>query len=156
MISPIEESDRDWDWFAVDPAGAVGHFTTAGMRVLPKTVRQDKEAALHLIDYFFEKAPKSRPHIVRTEAEIDSGGWPDDLARSQYLKDFSTMASAGVFSYDMPTSGRKQDYFLVAYPQSPLHISELPPEIRELVMRTRSPSPFAESPYIAELDTRNW
>src|SRR5258708_4426895 len=32
QISDDEEFTRDWDWYAVDQLGAIGHFTTAGFR----------------------------------------------------------------------------------------------------------------------------
>lgn len=154
VIDAIEESERDWDWFAVDAEGKIGHFTTAGMRALPRTVKLDREAALGLIDYF-EKAPKSIPYVVRPEVERDADGWPDDAARSWYLKDFIEMASTGLFSYDTHTDGRS-DYFLVAFPKYPLHVDQLPQEIRDLVQRTKSPFVFSKSPYISEGDTKGW
>jgi hypothetical protein len=156
VIDPLEERDRDWDWFAVDPEGKIGHFTTAGIRELPKTVKQDKEAALKLIHYFFETAHKAVGYTVRPEVQNDAGGWKDESARNRYLKDFVTMASAGIFSYDTYTSGPNEAYFLVATPAAPLHIDQIPPDIRELVRRTRSPFIFMNSEYIAATDTNNW
>jgi hypothetical protein len=155
-IDAIEEADRDWDWFAVDPEGKLGHFTTAGMRVLPKTVKQDKEAALRLIDYFFEEAPKSVAYTVRAEAERDAGGWGDDSARSRYLKDFVRMASAGLFSYDTQTLDPNGDYFLVASPVEPLLIDQLPHDIRYLAERTKSPFRFSGLSHISAAGTRGW
>jgi hypothetical protein len=156
VIDAIEESDRDWDWYAFDPHGMIGHFTTAGMRPLPRTVKQDREAALQLIEYFSAKAPKTSPYLVRTEAEADSGGWANESARSRYLKDFTQMAAVGLFSYDTPTSGSSTKYFLVAFPERPLHIADLPSDIRSLVMKVKSPYPFPKSPYISELETQDW
>lgn len=153
-IDLSEEFTTDWDWFAVDAEGRIGHFTTAGMRSLPRTVKQDKEATLALIDYF-GKAPKSIPYVVRPEAKRDADGWPNDAARSWYLRDFIQMASAGLFSYDTYTDGRS-DYFLVAFPISPLRVDQLPLEIRDLVIRVKSPLAFSKSTYISEVDTRDW
>ena len=154
-ISSIEESDRDWDWYASDPDAMVGHFTTAGIRGLPRTVRQDREAAFRLIHYFDVEAPKSAAYVVRPEVEMDVGGWKDAKARSWYLSSFEDMASKGLFSYDTFLSG-PDEYHLVAFAQVPLHISELPPDIRELVKRTKSPHRFAKFPYLSGADTLNW
>jgi len=156
IIDAAEEAARDWDWFAVDPQGRLGHFTTAGMRPLPKTVKQDREAALKLIDYFFEKAPKSVPHTVCPEVEKEAGGWKNDSARDWYLKDFILMASAGLFSHNTHVSGPSEDYFTVACPTIPLLIDQLPPEIRDLVKRIESPFSFAESVHIPAAATRDW
>lgn len=155
-IDAIEERDRDWDWFAVDPQGKIGHFTTAGIRELPKTVKQDEEAALKLIHYFFETAQKTVAYTVRPEVQNDAGARKDESARNRYLQDFVAMASAGLFSYDTNTSGPNKAYFLVASPADPLHIDRLPTDIRELVRRTRSPFTFMSSEHIAATDTSNW
>jgi hypothetical protein len=156
VIDSTEAATRDWDWFASDPDGAIGHFTTAGIRPLPKTVKQDRDAALRLIKYFFEEAARAVPHKVRPEAERDSGGWRDESVRSRYLKDFVKMASAGLFSYNTPVSGRNTNYFLVAFPEQPLRADQLPPEIRDLVARTKSPYLFAKTAYISDRDTSDW
>jgi hypothetical protein len=155
-IDSIEEFDRDWDWFAVDPDGMIGHFTTAGMRPLPKAVKQDRNAAMRLIKYFVEEAPESTPYSVRFEAEKDSGGWRDEAGRQRYLKDYAKMASVGLYSYDTPTSGATTNYFLVASPKHSLKFDQLPPEIRDLVTRTKSPYPFSASPYISAVETETW
>jgi hypothetical protein len=156
IIDAAEEAARDWDWFAADPQDGLGHFTTAGMRSLPKTVKQDREAALKLIDYFFEEAPKSIPYAVCPEVEKEAGRWANDSARDWYLKDFILMASAGLFSYNTHLSGPNEDYFMVAFPTVPVLLDQLPPEVRELVRRTKSPFSFAESVHIPEVATRDW
>jgi hypothetical protein len=156
IIAPDDEFTRDWDWFAVDPAGCIGHFTTAGMRPLPASVKLDKEAASQLIDYFFTSACKSIPYSVRPDAERDCGGWRDDAARSWYLKDFTLMASTGLFSYNANVSGSKDHYFLVAIPSEPLRVEQLPEPVRDLVSRTKSPIIFADAPYIQEVHTHTW
>lgn len=155
-IRTNDEVTRDWDWFAVDDSGAIGHFTTAGLRKLPTTVKTDDEAALRLISYFGSEAPKQSEYIVQSQAELDSGTLKDVKDREWYLRSFIGMASAGLFSYDTYTQGSSTDYFLVACPKSPLRIHHLPPEIRQLVMRTRSTHLFAQSPRIAEVETKSW
>jgi hypothetical protein len=155
-ITTVDEVTRDWDWFAVDASGAVGHFTTAGMRKLPSSVKADNEAALRLIDYFDQDAQKQFDYVVRVQAEIDAGTLKDIRDRNWYLRSFVAMASAGLFSYDTDIEGRTTDYFLVAYPKSPLQVDQLPSEVREMVQRTRSKCLFSESPHISEAETRSW
>jgi hypothetical protein len=154
-ISVDEQHDRDWDWYAVDHAGMIGHFTTAGIRALPKTVQCDRDATLSLIHYFDVEAPKSSPYVVRAGVETDAGGWKTNSDREQHLSSFVGMAAAGLFSYDTFTYGPDK-YYLVALPSKPLHIDELPQEVSRLLARTRSTLQFQETIYIAEVDTLDW
>ena len=57
IIDDAEEFTRGWDWYAVRQDGYLGHFTGARMRTLPKSVKNDREAAELVARYFFEKAP---------------------------------------------------------------------------------------------------
>jgi hypothetical protein len=133
VIDEIDEADQDWDWFAVDPEGRLGHFTTAGQIPLPETVKQDKEAALRLIEYFFKEAPKNFSYTVRPKNEFGPEGWEEEADRDRYLSDFVAMASTGLFSYNRRLHSYSEDYFLVAAPNEPLLADQLPPEIRDLV-----------------------
>ena len=55
IIDDAEEFTRDWDWYAVDQDGYLGHFTSAGTRTLPKSVKNDWYAAELVARYFFEQ-----------------------------------------------------------------------------------------------------
>ena len=57
MINAVEEFMRDWDWYTMDHDGYLGHFTSAGMRALPQSVKNDLDAAELIARYFFEQAP---------------------------------------------------------------------------------------------------
>ncbi len=76
-IDEIHEFDRDWDWFVVDPEGHLGHFTTAGMRLLPESVKQDLEGLEALGEYFCDAAPCVGGARVREGIEYDCGYWKD-------------------------------------------------------------------------------
>jgi hypothetical protein len=154
-ISLNEQSERDWDWYASDQEGMIGHFATAGCRSLPRSVKQDRDAALRLIHYFDVEAPKSTSYIVRPGAEADEGGWKDDLTREQCLKSFVDMASAGLFSYDTFLV-QPDSYYLVALPDKPIYINQLPEEIRSLVIKIQARVLFAKSIYITEAETLSW
>ena len=69
------------------------------MRVLPKSVRQDRETTEILARYFFEQAPVLGKWSVRPEAEADCGG-REKQGFERYIRDFSLMASKGLFSFD--------------------------------------------------------
>lgn len=144
-IDSLEEAERDWDWFAVGIDGTIAHFATAGLRVLPKSVKQDRDIALLLIEYFYEEAPGSVPYIVLPEGEEDGD-----------MRYFIRMASAGLFSYDTPVYERDSYYFMVVAPQQPLTVNQLPEKIRNLVMRTQAPYIFAQTRRIRCEDTIDW
>jgi hypothetical protein len=41
-IPETEQEATDFDWFAVDESGCIGHFTTAGFKLLPKSVSRKR------------------------------------------------------------------------------------------------------------------
>ena len=156
IIDQQEEFTRDWDRYAVDEDGHVGHFTTAGLRALPKSVRQDREAAESLSRYFFEAAPVNGDFSIRPEAETDCGGWKKQ-GRDTYLRDFAFMASKGLFSFNTEVShAGASRYFLVAAPTSPLRLGDLPSSIQPVLSRTVAPLRFVDSAYIVSTETESW
>lgn len=156
IIDQQEEFTRDWDWYAVDENGHVGHFTSAGLRSLPRSMKQDQEAVESLREYFFKTAPVTGPFRVRLESESDCGGW-EKQGRERYLPDFVLMASKGLFSFDTSVRrGPSTDYFLVACPECPLTVANVPTEIRSLLLRTLSTLRFAGVNYVPSLETENW
>ena len=155
-IAKDEEFTRDWDWYAFDDEGNIGHFTTAGLRALPKAVKHDKEAAERLARYFFEEASDSGGYSVRDGAEADAGGWQRQGAE-RYLKDFAKMGSKGIFSYNTEMRhGHGGKYYLVAKPECPLRVTDLPPDIKAMVSRIHAPLSFETAEYVSETDTLSW
>jgi hypothetical protein len=156
-INTSEELAQDWDWYACDQEGHVGHFTTAGLRTLPRAVKKDREGTEHLTQYFFNEAQDRGGYSVRPGAEADAGGWQQPGSRERFLKSFVEMARKGAFSYNTEmVHGRGAKYYLVAKPERPLRIADLPPAIREMVSRVRMPISFAATEYIPEADTLGW
>lgn len=156
LIDVEEEFTRDWDWYAVDLEGSVGHFTSAGQRALPKSVKLDREMAIQSSQYFFELAPILGGWSIREQAEADCGGWKKQ-GKDRYIKDFALMASKGLFSFDTEiTNDPNGRYFLVAIPDRNLRISDLPLDIQRFVAQTRAPLRFAENHYIDGQETSKW
>jgi len=156
LIDTEEEFTTDWDWYAVDQDGCIGHFTSAGFRALPKSVKRDRERTNNTRSYFFEQAPVMGDWSVRAKAEIDCGGWPRQ-GKERYIKDFALMASKGLFSFDTElTSTEKGRYFLVAIPEQPLRVDDLPAEIKVAVLEVRAPLRFIDTPYIGGSETTAW
>jgi hypothetical protein len=156
IIDEQEEFTRDWDWYAIDQDGHIGHFTSAGMRALPMSVKRDREATEMIERYFFEQAPVIGTWSVRAEAEADCGGW-EKQGFDRYIKDFALMASKGLFSFDTELiRSEKGRYYLVAVPDHMLVVNDLPIEIGRLVSRIGAPFRFIDCPYIAEPTTLAW
>ena len=151
-ISLNEERDRDWDWYAVDPQGYIGHFTTAGLRRLPAAVKRSREDALRLIE-FFEARAISSDFDVHSNAKVQ-GQIASAVNATRFLSSFTEAAARGLYSYD--TDMRDAEYYLVATSRTPLLVSELPSEIQDIVLRVRSNAAFLETPFINEAATLSW
>lgn len=157
-ITDQEQYGFDWDWFAADDLGYIGHFASAGMRALPRSVKRDKEAAEALIEHFQQTAERRGEGAVRDGLEQDAPDLPDDKARRRYLEGFLEMAGKGLFSFDTDSHMEEgAGYFLVATPSRPLMLGDLPPETRALLEKTRARGVvFQQATRIAEEATLTW
>ncbi len=157
QISTSEEFTKDWDWFAVDPTGSIGHFTSAGIRVLPKGVRGNTDAVAGLTNYFLLALSRECAFLVTKFAETRIPRPNDSESRARFLASFTAMASKGIFSYNSDMiRGQNSGYYLVAKPLDELKLTDLPPSIGALLERTRADLNFAENERICELDTLKW
>lgn len=150
-ISPEEERERDWDWYAVDPLGCICHFTTAGLRTLPPNVKRDREGALRLIAFFEGLPPTSRAEV--SSSERVKKGLAEARDKERFLRSFVAAASRGLYSYD--TDMIVAEYFLVAAPKVPLRFDALPKEIQHL-LHVRTDRAFADLPVASEKITLDW
>ena len=156
-IETAEELTRDWDWYACDQEGNIGHFTTAGLRALPHSVKQDRDALERVNRYFSEEREEWTECSIRAGAETDAGGWKDGVARDRYLRSFIYAARRGMFSYNTEMRcGAGAKYYLVAKPDKPLRTSDLPPDISAILSKTHAPVSFAVREYITEAETLEW
>ena len=156
-IDTAEEFTRDWDWYASDKEGNIGHFTSAGLRALPRSVKQDRKAAERLTQYFFNEARDLCGYSVRSAAEADAGGWKNPDAGDRFLKSFVEMARKGAFSYNTEmVHGHEARYYLVTKPKRPLRLGDLPPEVAKMVSKIRASLSFGIVEYISEAETLRW
>jgi len=138
MIPEIEQEATDFDWFAADESGCVGHFTTAGFKLLPKSVSVSAEDLKKVTDYFRQLTPTGAGYQVSGELEKEIGPFESEKKRAQYLSSFSEMADRGLYSFDIDTYVRPGlAYFRVAVPVQPVRLESLPKEVREIVERTQ-------------------
>jgi hypothetical protein len=156
VIDANTEQDRDWDWYASDANGQIAHFTSAGLRALPASVKRSTEAALELIA-FFESLPERSVDVhlsARAEQEVAQLAEPAKIERR--LRDFVRSARRGLFSYDTEMVQGKADYYLLASPKQPLNIDDLPHEVRSMLMPAASILSFASMTDIDEATTLQW
>jgi hypothetical protein len=130
-ISASEQSDRDFDWYCVDEEDRIGHFTTAGFKLLPRSVADCGED-LNFLDNFFRALDGA------TDGHELDPRLTSEQRIERYLRDFIAMADRGLYSFDIETYGAPDiSYFRVAIPKQPLNLPELPDKVREVLERTR-------------------
>ena len=67
------------------------------------------------------------------------------------------MGSKGIFSYNTEMRhGHGGKYYLVAKPECPLRVTDLPPDIKAIVSRIHAPLSFETAEYVSEADTLSW
>jgi hypothetical protein len=103
------------DWFGVDSAGELACFITSGFALVPKLVFRDKEMLWNIYNYFYVE-PEDYSSLIKTSSLMDY--------------DINLYASKGLYSYDNPSDINKP-YELIKTTEFPVHISDLPEEIRE-------------------------
>jgi hypothetical protein len=152
-----EEFTRDWDWYAADSKGLIGHFTSAGFRQLPSSIRADLEATEACLEYFERGAKLRCGYTVSEDLESHVGTFPNPDKRERYLRSFIQMASKGLYSFDTkPLWTGPGFYLLVARPDLPLRLDTLPLSIAEIVRKTRYPLSFENALRIEESETHQW
>src|SRR4051812_39010755 len=91
MIPEIEQEATDFDWFAVDESGCIGHFTTAGFKLLPKSVAASAEDLKKVTEHFKQLTPTGAGYQVSADLEKETGPFESQKKRDQYLSSFSDM-----------------------------------------------------------------
>ena len=156
VIDANSERGRDWDWYASDAKGHIAHFTSAGLRALPASVKQSAETALALTA-FFESLPERSVDVhLSARAEQEVAQLADTAKIEWRLRDFVCAARRGLFSYDTEMTHEKSDYYLIASPEQPLSVDDLPHEVRSMLMPAASILSFASMTVIDEATTLQW
>lgn len=170
-----------WDWFACDAKGQIGHFDNGGLRHLPRTVKINRQVAEQLAVFFLEVAPDRGGYSIRDKVEAEFGGWEKVVDKQLFLETYGGVARKGVFSHNTQNLRALEEveaakrlgvfsaatqhiydidgtasYYLVAIPEHPLHLTDLPPEIAEMVSRVLSPFLFGVTTNFSEVETMKW
>lgn len=137
IISEIDEVTIDYDWFAVDDEGLIGHFATGGRGAMPLSVTASAEDLKTITD-FFRTEVVAETSIRLSPALTLHKVFRSDSQEKRYLEWFLQMASRGLFSFDvLPAAVRPVGYFRVVDPVVPLNIVLLPEQIRVILERTQ-------------------
>ena len=156
VIDANSERGRDWDWYASDAKGHIAHFTSAGLRALPASVKQSAETALALTA-FFESLPERSVDVhLSARAEQEVAQLADTAKIEWRLRDFVRAARRGLFSYDTEMTHEKSDYYLIASPEQPLTVNDLSHKIRSMLLPVAGPVTFASMIAIDEATTLQW
>lgn len=148
--SEEEQLTQDLDWFAVDAANRIGHFSTAGFRLLPKWIASNKEDLAKIYSYFIG-LPVRRRSCHLNENLSAHVSWK--ITR-EYKGHYEGMASRGMYSFDGHARSSyafgSPPYFKVASPKRELLLEEMPVAIRVLLLRGVIPAIFAEVETVSE------
>jgi len=109
----------EFDWFAIDAEGLVGHFATAGEGSVPKIVLEHIAEAESLAEELLRL-----PVIGKATGHLPGN-----------ITDWLEMASRGLYSFDWQHSNGA--YRLAATPSSELQIVVLPESLQEVLSRVR-------------------
>lgn len=117
----VEIEGFEFDWLGADSEGRVALFTTAGRGYAPPSFLADTDRHDAAIEALLRLAASTR--ALRAPQ-----------LRSDLPNTWRSVAERGVFAYD--ATGPDGSYKLVAVPESPLHVDQLPAAVRMVVAET--------------------
>ncbi|RZJ88777.1 MAG: hypothetical protein EOO60_10715 [Hymenobacter sp.] len=138
-IPETDQEGYDYDWFAIDSNGNIGHFAS-NTGILPHSVAKSAEDLKVLTDYFRSlKAEESNyllangfifPRDIKTEEQ-----------RENFLSTYVDYSTRGLYSFDRNQPEKNWGfkpflYGLITIPIKPLSMEYLPIHIREIIIRT--------------------
>jgi hypothetical protein len=85
VISRSEQEEADFDWFGVDVDRHVGHFTTAGFKLLPSSISGSAEDLELVTDYFARRASVRCTHTIDGNLANEVKDWNGEGNESRYL-----------------------------------------------------------------------
>jgi hypothetical protein len=144
MISELDEEVNDYDWFAVDKEGSIGHFTTGGDGTLPRSVAVSSSDLRYITDFFRRTLQTSTQAHLAPKAQEAAEEMESEVAVERRFRDFVMMASRGLYSFnhsyalDCPNPRIRPCplYYRIAIPARSIHLSDLPDAIQAILVRT--------------------
>jgi hypothetical protein len=143
-ISEIDEEVTDYDWFAVDKGGRIGHFTTGGIGTLPRSVVASSSDLRDVTDFFRTTLPTSTQAHLAPKAQEAAEAMEREAVVKRRFRDFVMMAGRGLYSFDHSYAldcpnlrvRPRPLYYRIAIPVRPVYLSDLPAEIQAILVRT--------------------
>jgi hypothetical protein len=125
----------DIEWYALDRQSRIAFLTTAGPGPIPLSVLSDRAEYTAVTEFFPALPAKARAEIMVTDPR-NFGDWVKAAERGLYAFDYER------------SGGRAEGYYMVARPNVPLGVDDLPGWVREWLERVRLENTvFGESTY---------
>lgn len=121
-INEIDLQCEDIMWFATDRNGNVFECTSAGCGNVPEYICRSREETDILLEYFTEIAPI----ITNSKLLIQ----PED---NDLTADIIRLSTKGIYCFDITDYDKDEQYNMVALPEKPINIFDLPEHIQELL-----------------------
>lgn len=124
-MSGFDIRGLEWDWFAVDAAGQVGMFSTAGGGLAPPAILHDED--------YFAAALDARERLIAEPPNTTARRAP--RVGAGLRNDWRLLAERGCYGFDSTIAGN--DYRRVAVPAQPRPLEEFSPSLRTLFARVQ-------------------
>lgn len=136
MYTEIEQQTLDIDWFFTD--GNYISFVASGAGKLPETVANSEVNNKKLVSYF-KGLPKISFTIINPLLDALLTKIFGSGADERYLRNFVYFTQRGLYSFDKTHLNDLTDtqYHLVATPVKPLKVTDLPPDILDILIQTK-------------------
>ncbi|WP_223650490.1 hypothetical protein [Hymenobacter psoromatis] len=138
QITEIDQEVTDYDWFAIDKQGSIGHFSSNG-GILPNSISTSAEDLESVVDYFTSLKERTGHKLA------PNFSYPQEIKgteqKAKFLSSFANYSDCGLYSFDRiePNYRRdleKQDYSAITQPNKPLLITQVPESIQTILNRT--------------------
>ncbi|MEO7212757.1 hypothetical protein [Mucilaginibacter sp.] len=145
MISEIEQQTSDIDWFFTN--GRHIAFVASGGGKLPLSISSSFDTSIiaaHCKMLYSVSTVVINPNLNKIVPDFDE----------RYLADFKEMAKKGFFAFDKTVLSNfsELNYHLVASPVIPLSLSDLEPDIAQMIMKTSFYGPVGDRINISDFD----
>ena len=137
-ITELDLQCEDILWFTVDSADHIIALTSAGYSNVPEYICKDKETNEHLTDFFLQS------ELGTTHAYLQV-----KYSDSSLVQDAILLSSKGIFCYDSNLDSELHNYHCISIPEKPLLVSELPPEIQDILADHRYSGDASQNAFIA-------
>ena len=153
-IPAIDQETSDYDWFAIDSKGNIGHFASGG-GILPHSVAASAEDFESLTDYFKLLKAEGNTYSLAPFFEFPKD-IKTDAQREYFLSSYVRYSARGLYSFDRNQLDRKGKadafgYGLITVPANPSSVNQLPITIQNILIKTRYNGIFSTSTVVSLL-----